>query len=89
MNVEAEVVSIHNNLIEAVERFSVATQTVEQADEDLRLAQERFRVGAGTSLDVINAQVGLAQARRDVVDARTDYAKFTNQLERATGQSRY
>ena len=63
----------------------MATQAVEQADEELRLAQERFRVGAGTSLDVINAQVGLAQARRDVVDAQTNYAKFRRQLDRASG----
>jgi outer membrane protein TolC len=80
-------VSIHNNLSEAVERSQVATQTVEQAEEDLRLAQERFRVGAGTSLDVINAQVGLAQARRDVVDAQADYIKFGHQLRRASGES--
>jgi outer membrane protein TolC len=89
LNVEAEVVSIHNNLSEAVERFNVATQTVEQAEEDLRLAQERFRVGAGTSLDVINAQVGLAQARRDVVDAQTDYIKFRHQMRRASGENMY
>lgn len=83
---EAEVVSIHNNLTEASERHDVAAQTVEQAEEDLRLAQERFRVGAGTSLDVINAQVQLSRARRDVVDAQTDYVKFRHQLRRATGQ---
>jgi outer membrane protein len=85
LNVEAEVVSIHNNLLEAVEAYQVATQTVEQAEEDLRLSEERFRVGAGTSLDVINAQVGLAQARRDVVDAQVDYMKAQQQLRRATG----
>lgn len=85
LNVEAEVVSIHNNLLEAVERYSVATQTVEQAQEDLRLSEERFRVGAGTSLDVINAQVGLAQARRDVVDAQVDFMKAQQQMRRAAG----
>ena len=85
LNVEAEVVSIHNNLVEAVEAYQVATQTVEQAEEDLRLSEERFRVGAGTSLDVINAQVGLAQARRDVVDAQIEYMKAQQQLRRATG----
>jgi outer membrane protein TolC len=83
--VEAEVVSIRNNLVEAVEAFQVATQTVEQAEEDLRLSEERFRVGAGTSLDVINAQVGLAQARRDVVDAQVEYMKARQQLRRAVG----
>jgi outer membrane protein TolC len=36
---------------------------------------------------VINAQVGLAQARRDVVDAQADYIKFRHQLRRASGES--
>lgn len=85
LDLEKEIIQLRNNLIESAESFAVATQAVEQADEELRLAQERFRVGAGTSLDVINAQVGLAQARRDVVDAQTNYAKFRNQLDRASG----
>ncbi len=85
LDMELEIVQIHNNLREALERFEVASVTVEQATEDLRLAEERFRVGAGTSLDVINAQVSLAQARRDVVDAKVDYAKFGTQFKRATG----
>lgn len=87
LDTELEIVQIRNNLIEAKERHDVAVVTVEQAQEDLRLAQERFRVGAGTSLDVINAQVNLAQGRRDVVDAVADFLKFRNELHRATGGS--
>jgi outer membrane protein TolC len=85
LDFELEVVQIRNNLVEAKERHAVAIDTVEQAQEDLRLAEERFRVGAGTSLDVINAQVSLAQARRDEVDAQADFAKYMADLDRATG----
>lgn len=85
LDAQAEIVTLRNNLVEARERAALSQSTVEQASEDLRLANERFKVGAGTSLDVINAQVNLATARRDLVDARTDHLKFLNQLRRAVG----
>jgi outer membrane protein TolC len=85
LDVQAEVVTLHNNLIEASERHRLGVQMVEQATLELRLAQEGLQAGLGTSLDVINAQVALAQARRDVVDAQTDYLKYRCQLVRATG----
>ncbi|RKZ16961.1 hypothetical protein DRQ53_04930 [bacterium] len=85
LEVELQVVNIYSNLIDAVESYDVSSFTVEQSVEDLRLAEERFRVGAGTQLDVITAQVNLATARRDLVDAQVNYAKFINQMRRAVG----
>jgi outer membrane protein TolC len=87
LDIELEVVQLHNNLVEALESHEVSSVTVEQSQEDLRLAAERFRVGAGTSLDVITAQVNLAQAKRDLVDAQVNILKLRNQLERAVGGS--
>jgi outer membrane protein TolC len=85
LEVELQVVNIYTSLIDAVESYDVSSFTVEQSEEDLRLAQERFRVGAGTQLDVITAQVNLSTARRDLVDAQVNYAKFLNQMRRAIG----
>ncbi len=85
LDVELEIVQLRNNLVEAIESHEVSSVTVEQSQEDLRLATERFRVGAGTSLDVITAQVNLAQARRDLVDAQINILKLRNQLSRAVG----
>lgn len=85
LEVELQVVNIYSNLIDAVESYEVSSFTVEQSEEDLRLAEERFRVGAGTQLDVITAQVNLATARRDLVDAQVNYAKYINQMRRAVG----
>jgi outer membrane protein TolC len=86
LEVELQIVNIYSNLIDAVESYEVSSFTVEQSTEDLRLAEERFRVGAGTQLDVITAQVNLATARRDLVDAQVNYAKFLNQMRRAVGR---
>ena len=74
---------------EARERMSVATETVEQANEDLRLAEERYRVGAGTMLETIDAQVALTQAKSDVIQAKCDFLIATADLAVATGKRIY
>ena len=71
---------------EAKERIIVATETVEQANEDMRLAEERYRVGAGTMLETIDAQVALTQAKADVIEAKCDYLIAIADLARATGR---
>lgn len=71
---------------EARERIAVASETVEQAMEDVRLAEERYRVGAGTMLETIDAQVALTQAKADVIDAKCDYLVARADLARATGR---
>jgi len=74
---------------QAREYIAVATETVEQAEEDLRLAEERYRVGAGTMLETIDAQVALTQAKADVIKAKTEYLIAVADLARATGRTTY
>lgn len=81
-----EIKSLLFSLREARARIEVATETVEQAMEDLRLADERYRVGAGTMLETIDAQVALTQAKADVIDAKCDYLIAEADLSRATGR---
>lgn len=81
-----EIKSLVFMLRESRERISVATETVEQAMEDVRLADERYRVGAGTMLETIDAQVALTQAKADVIDAKCDYLIAVADLARATGR---
>lgn len=86
LELELQIVDIYSNLIGSVNEHATLSTSVEASQEDLRLAEERFRVGAGTQLDVITAQVNLATARRDLVDAQVNYAKFLNQMRRAVGR---
>ena len=86
MNVQVEIRQLHTSLIEARERSNVSKETIEQSKEELRLAQERFRVGAGTTLDVITAQVNLASARAEEVQAICDFLIAEAQIRRATGR---
>jgi outer membrane protein len=84
-----QIKSLMYTMTQARERISVATETVEQAQEDLRLAEERYRVGAGTMLETIDAEVALAQAKSDVIQAKCDYLIATADLAQATGRKVY
>ncbi len=86
LDVQLEVRRLYNSLAEARERISLSRETIEQAREELRLAQERFKVGAGTTLDRINAEVNLAQAQADEVQGICDYLTYSVQLDRAAGR---
>jgi OMF family outer membrane factor len=75
-----------NQLREARERLAVASENVLRAEEDLRLAIEKFRVGAGTILDRITAESDLTTTRSEVVTAIVDYLVAKANLFRATGR---
>jgi TolC family type I secretion outer membrane protein len=62
-----------SNLQQAKETIDSQTASVVQATEALRLARERLDAGAGTQLDVLNAQVQLLQSQTNVLQARYDY----------------
>ena len=86
MNVQVEIRQLHTTLVEAAERADVSRETIVQSQEELRLAQERFRVGAGTTLDVIVAQVNLANSRGQEVQAMCDFLIAESKLNRAVGR---
>jgi len=56
------------------------------ARDQLRLAQDRYRLGAGTSLEVSDAQNAVQQAEGDYVNAIYDYHKAVAALEAAVGR---
>lgn len=55
------------------------------AQEDLRLAQERYNVGAGTLLDIINAQVNVTRAKSTLIQAKYDSMIALAQLKAVMG----
>lgn len=64
---------------------AINAENLVSAQEDLRLAQERYRVGAGTLLDIINAQVNVTRAKATLVRAKYDSMVAQAQLETAMG----
>ena len=86
LNIQVEIRQLYNLAIEARELAKVSRETIVQSEEELRLAQERFRVGAGTTLDIIVAQANLANARGQEVQAKCDFLIAEAQLHRALGR---
>jgi len=86
LNVQVEIRQLFNSLVEARERAHVSRETIIQSEEEVRLASERFRVGAGTTLDVIVAQTNLARSRAQEVQAMCDFLIAETQMQRAVGR---
>jgi len=70
---------------DAQERMHVTALSVEQARQALVVEQERYRVGTGSSTEVIDAQVALAQAGANAVRAEYDLRVALAQLAHAQG----
>jgi outer membrane protein len=67
--------------------IAVQVASREAARDQLRLAQERYRLGAGSALEVSDAQNAVQQAEGDYITAVYDYHKAIAALEAAVGSS--
>lgn len=75
----------HLELVRLEKILRIAESTVELAGEDLRLAQERYRVGKGRLLEALDAQVSFTEARSNLVRTRYDMKIAEADLERLVG----
>lgn len=67
-------------------RVQIQVASVAAGEEDLRVQQERYALGASTLLDVLNSQTTLDQARRDLIQARLDARVAKAQIEALIGK---
>ncbi len=81
-----EVKQLVLGLKQAGERIALSEETVLQSAENQRLAEERYKVGAGTILETIEAEVSLTEARASLIQAKCDYLIAKADLLRATGR---
>jgi len=88
--VELEIQQAYSNLQQDRELIQSQEKNVEQAEEALRLAKARLDAGAGTQLDVLNAQVQLLTAQSTRLQALFGYNSALAEFDRVTGaQSTY
>jgi len=85
-NIRLQVQQAYTNWQNARERFSAAQESVKEASETARLTEEAYKVGAASLLDVINAQLALAQAETQEIQARYDLLRATYALRHAIGE---
>ena len=70
----------------ASQRVAVQVASVAAAQEDVRVQQQRYNIGASTLLDLITSQAALAAAEQALIQARYDYRIARAQLEALIGR---
>ena len=85
--IELAVETAHLELVRLDKILEIASRTVELAQEDLRLAEERYQVGKARLLEVLDAQVGFIEARSNLVSSRYDLKSVEADLEHLLGGS--
>jgi outer membrane protein TolC len=87
LEVDVEVRQAMSSLEEAKELVDASKETINQAAEDLRLADAKFHAGSATQLDVLTSQVSLTQARTDQLTANYNYLVALANVRKAIGLS--
>lgn len=64
----------------------VSEENVEAAEEDLKITQEKYNLGAATILDLLDAQVSLKTAQVGLIQAEFDLNLAIAKLESALGK---
>jgi len=68
-------------------RIEITQRSLEAAREDLRVQQERYRLGVSTILDVLTTTEALTQAEVDQVNSRFDYLRAKAAIEAIIGRA--
>ncbi len=92
-SVRAQALQVHSNVSARYLGLETAYRTIAlqersraAAREQLRLAQDRYRVGIGTALEVTDAQTAIQRAEGDYVNAVYEYHRAIAALEAAVGR---
>jgi len=70
----------------AREVITLSNDNIVASEESLRLAEERYRVGSGTLLEVFTAQEALVRAKSDLAGAQYDFLIAQATLDGALGK---
>lgn len=84
-----EIKDAYLNIENAQKRIEVSLKAVETAKENLRIELLKFETGAGTSMDVIDAQTALLRAEADYLQAIYDKNIAIASLRKAIGEDIY
>jgi outer membrane protein len=85
LTLEEEIRVAHSRLLTAYAAHQTAAASVELGREDLRLAEARYRTGAGSFVDLLDARVRASQAETDLITATYDFFLALVNLEFWTG----
>jgi outer membrane protein len=84
--IRLEVVRAYQQYVSARERLNLASETVAQAKEALRIVEDRYHEGLTTITEVLRAQTAFVRTRQSLLNARYDYYLGYAQVLIATGR---
>lgn len=84
-DIQVDVEEAYLNLSSAKERLAASDLSVQAAQRNFDAQQDRYKQGLGIPLDLLNAQIDVATAQSNAVQARYDYYTAFAQLEYAIG----
>lgn len=83
--INLEVQNDYLQLNQSVKKINLYKLSLEQADENLRLADDRFKAGTVVGKDVLEAQAIWQQAYNNLINARIEYRINESILRKALG----
>ena len=82
-----DVVTAYKNLRIAVMRLRTTQKAVDLAEEERYIATEKYKAGEGILLDILDAETALSTARKNLVSATYDVARYRLDLAHAVGNT--
>lgn len=89
LQVRSQVRTAYDNSLAAETNIAIAREAARDAQEQLKLAEERLQAGIGINIDVIQAQSALTTALQSYVSAIYQYNTEQAKLRRALGGFTY
>ena len=89
LKVRQEVWTAHSKLKETYAAVQATKVLVQDAQESMRLAKERYEAGAGTVTDLLDSQNALTRAQATQVEAGWDYHTANAVFQRAVGNIQF
>jgi outer membrane protein len=80
-----EIKNAYLMLQEAEKQIAVSKQVIEQAEENFRIAEERYKERIATSTEVLDAQTLLTKAKSEYANALGDYNINYAKMQRSMG----
>lgn len=84
-SLELQSITYTDNMIKAIEKMESGKKALTQAEKALSISQKMYEVGAGTYLDVTNAELGYIQAGLSYNQSIYDFISAKADLEKILG----
>lgn len=85
-SIALEVKQAYLDVQQNTEKLSLNEESVAAAQEDLNIVREKYKLGAATIIEVLDAEVSFKEAQVSQVEAQFDYNLALSRLEKVMGR---